>query len=70
MQFHWKSFGWAAVAGAWLVLLTAGCGGFSGSHSVSPASFLLPGLLKADPPPPAEAPAPQLELTNWVAQLK
>jgi hypothetical protein len=31
-------------------LLLAGCGGISGSQSVSPASFFLPGLLKADPP--------------------
>jgi hypothetical protein len=29
--------------------LFSGCGGFSGSHSVSPATLLLPGLLKADP---------------------
>jgi len=27
-----------------IALLGAGCGGFSGSHSVSPATFLLPGL--------------------------
>jgi hypothetical protein len=32
------------------LLLLAGCGGISGSQSVSPASFFLPGLLKADPP--------------------
>lgn len=31
-------------------LLLAGCGGISGSQSVSPASFFLPGLLRADPP--------------------
>jgi hypothetical protein len=70
MQIHWKIFGKALLAGAWVALMATGCGGFSGSHSVSPASFLLPGLLKNEPPPPAEAPAPQLELTNWVAQLK
>ena len=35
-----------------MLLLCSGCGGFSGSHSVSPASFFLPGLLKAEPKPP------------------
>jgi hypothetical protein len=34
-----------------LLLPAVGCGGFRGSYSVSPASFFLPGLLKADPPP-------------------
>jgi hypothetical protein len=33
-----------------LALGCAGCGGISASQSVSPASFFLPGLLKADPP--------------------
>jgi hypothetical protein len=31
-------------------LLAGGCGGINGSQSVSPASLLLPGLLRADPP--------------------
>ena len=33
------------------VLLGAGCSGINTSQSVSPATFLLPGLLQADPPP-------------------
>lgn len=33
-----------------LVLSGAGCGGVSASKSVSPLDFLLPGLMKADPP--------------------
>lgn len=70
MVIHWKIFGKALLAGAWLALLGMGCGGFSGSHSVSPATFLLPGLIKNQPPPPADNPAPHLEPTNWVAQLK
>lgn len=53
-----------------LLVAGVGCGGFNGAHSISPASFLLPGLLKADPPPPPEVPAPQLELTNMVAQVR
>jgi hypothetical protein len=34
-------------------MLAAGCGGVSATHSVSPATFLLPGLLKAAPQQPA-----------------
>jgi len=34
-----------------VALMVTGCGGFSASQGVSPASFFLPGLLKADPPP-------------------
>jgi len=34
-----------------LLLLVAGCGGINVSKSVSPLDFILPGLLKADPPP-------------------
>jgi len=34
-----------------LLLVGAGCSGINMSKSISPASFLLPGLLKADPPP-------------------
>jgi hypothetical protein len=40
----------AAVAGTMLV---AGCGGINATHSVSPASFLLPGIMKVEPPKPA-----------------
>ena len=46
------------------VLLGAGCGGFSGSRSVSPASFLLPGLMQAPTPPPAPAVAQEPLLAN------
>jgi len=49
------------------VLAGAGCSGIAASESVSPATFLLPGLLKADPPPahpglfpPGNEPAGQL----------
>jgi hypothetical protein len=34
-----------------VVLLGAGCSGINASKSISPADFLLPGLLQADPPP-------------------
>jgi hypothetical protein len=41
---------------AFLTLWGAGCSGINAGTSVSPASFFLPGLLKADPP--AATPAP------------
>jgi hypothetical protein len=48
----------------WLVLvpmagmLLTGCGGINASHSVSPASFFLPGLGEAKPvPAPSQAPS-------------
>jgi hypothetical protein len=33
-----------------LPLVATGCGGISGSQSISPATFFLPGLLRATPP--------------------
>ena len=51
----------ARVAGllAFAAIL-AGCGGIQGSHSVSPASLLIPGLLKIEPPrSPVEPPRPE-----------
>jgi hypothetical protein len=36
------------VAGCGVLL--AGCGGLNGGTTVSPASFFMPGILKADPP--------------------
>ena len=37
--------------GVSLLLLGGGCSGINATQSVSPATFLLPGLLQADPPP-------------------
>ena len=34
-----------------LVLLGAGCSGINATQASRPPSFLLPGLLQADPPP-------------------
>ncbi len=50
-----KSMGGVLLAAA-LLALTAGCGGISGSKSVSPLDFILPGLMKANPPPWPTAP--------------
>ncbi len=33
-----------------ILALSAGCSGINASKSVSPATFLLPGLLQTDPP--------------------
>jgi hypothetical protein len=41
---------------AFVLLLGAGCSGINTGGSVSPASFFLPGLMKADPPAATNAP--------------
>jgi len=53
-----------------MLLMVAGCGGIRASKSISPASFFLPGLLKADPPPadPNHA-LPEEEPVKELAQL-
>jgi hypothetical protein len=53
-----------------LALLCAGCGGISGSHSVSPATFLMPGLLQVDPKPPSFEPVPPPQPAREVAQVQ
>jgi hypothetical protein len=64
------------LALAALAVLAAGCGGINARHSISPASFLLPGLLKADPPPAQTAPAdadptlPEPAAAQLVAQVR
>jgi hypothetical protein len=52
-----------------LALFTAGCGGINASQSVSPASFFLPGLLKADLPS-TNAPAAWPEHSREVALIR
>lgn len=63
MRLNWKIARLAVCGG--LLLLGAGCSGINASKSISPATFLLPGLMQADPPPahpdlisPAEEPLP------------
>jgi hypothetical protein len=52
-------------------LLGSGCSGINASQSVSPATFLLPGLLKADPPvTEPNAPLPEVAPTTLVAQAR
>jgi len=68
MRLSWKIARFVPLA---LVLVAGtGCGGIMASQSISPATFLLPGLIQATPPPPADLPVPQLDLTNTVAQVR
>jgi hypothetical protein len=52
-------------------VLGGGCSGINASQSVSPATFLLPGLLKADPgPEDSTAPLPEVESALQFAALQ
>jgi hypothetical protein len=54
-----------------VALLGAGCSGINASQSISPATFLLPGIMRADPPPADPASAlPETEPCLQVAQLR
>ncbi len=44
-----------------LLLATAGCSGINATKSVSPLDFILPGLMKVEPPQPV-APDAQVEV--------
>ena len=48
VRLNWKLL--RLTLAAVLPLVGTGCGGVNASHSVSPASFLLPGLMKNDAP--------------------
>jgi hypothetical protein len=54
-----------------MILLLAGCGGINASPSVSPASFFLPGLLKAEPEQPQpNITVPEQKPPQQVAQVR
>jgi hypothetical protein len=53
-----------------LALLGAGCGGINASQSVSPASFFLPGIMKANPPVATNAPVALSDMPNQLAQAR
>jgi len=55
------------VAGAILVLVTAGCGGINASKSVSPLDFILPGLIQNQPVQPI---LPPTNSVSVVAQVR
>jgi hypothetical protein len=58
------------VSVAMLLALCVGCGGINASHTVSPASFFLPGLLQADPKQPSSETVPQPGPVKEYAQAK
>ena len=51
-------------------LLGVGCGGINASQSVSPASFFLPGLLKACPPSTNSLPIVQVDNSTVIASVR
>jgi len=53
-----------------LALVGAGCGGINASQSVSPASFFLPGIMRADPPVATNAPVAISDVSNQLAQAR
>jgi hypothetical protein len=73
MKFMRKTLPLAMLA-LLVALLGAGCGGISGSGSVSPIDFLMPGIIKNDRPPAKPAPvdtlpAPEATATVQVATV-
>jgi hypothetical protein len=68
VRFYWKFLRLTFLPV--LLLLVAGCGGLTATKSISPASFLLPGLLQADPTPAhPESTLPAVEPGVEVAQF-
>jgi hypothetical protein len=53
-----------------LALGTGGCGGISASHTVSPMDFIMPGIMKNNPPPTTNAPAVFPANSNELASAK
>jgi len=53
-----------------LALCGAGCAGINASESVSPASFFLPGIMRADPPAATNALVAVSDVSNQLAQAR
>jgi len=61
----------AGVAGLGLTLLCTGCSGINAQGSVSPATFLLPGLMQVQPESsPPTAPTDPIGAPLTVAQAR
>jgi hypothetical protein len=48
-----------ALLGLMIVTLVTGCGGLMGTHTISPATFFLPGIVQTPPPGPESIVLPQ-----------
>ena len=57
MTLKWKSI-LRCTAGLFVAGALSGCGGVNATHSVSPASMLLPGLIHAPVEEPEQKPTP------------
>jgi len=70
VKINWKVK--SVVMAATLALLCCGCGGFSASRSISPASFFIPGgfLMQADPQQPSSNTVPTPGPVKQFAQVK
>jgi len=69
VRLHWKVLR-IAICAAVFLLLGAGCSGINVTKSVSPATFLLPGLMQNDAPPVRPDPTlPAVEPPQQVAQF-
>jgi hypothetical protein len=65
VRLKWR-FIWLAIPVA-LALVGAGCSGINASGGVSPASFFLPGIMRADPPATTNAPVAVSGPSNQLA---
>lgn len=62
MRLLWKKLQFGVFAG--LTVLATGCGGLTGTYRVTPLSFFLPGLVKADSKPANPEKAHTIEERN------
>jgi hypothetical protein len=67
VKLNWKVV--LAVFSVAFAIANSGCSGVNAQGSVSPATFLLPGLIRNDVPPadstaPLPKPAPEVQVTQ------
>jgi hypothetical protein len=67
VKLNWKV---AVILLPSVALLGTGCSGINTSHSVSPATFLIPGLLKAEPARPDAEPVPEVTPPVQIARSR
>jgi len=69
VNLQWKHKAIVATA-IGLASLCAGCGGINAGGSMSPATFFMPGLLKAEPKPASPDAVPHQAAVQQVAQIQ